>query len=119
MGNRSAEVDAWFENYENPMKPLVLAVRAIILDTDPRMSEAIKWKAPTFMYRGNLASFYPRSARHVSLMFHTGASLSDPTGLLEGDGQTSRVAKFTDADDLAEKADALRDLVRAWIESRT
>jgi hypothetical protein len=70
------------------------------------------------MYRGNLASFYPKSKQHASLMFHTGATLPDPTGLLEGEGDTSRVARFLDADDLAAKADALRGLVRAWIEQR-
>lgn len=118
MDNRSPEVDAWFDTYDNPQRELVQAVRAVILDVDGRLSETIKWKAPTFMFRGNLASFYPRSAKHVALMFHTGASLPDPTGLLEGDGDTSRVARFVDNDDLAAKADALRDLVRAWISSK-
>jgi hypothetical protein len=115
-GNRDPVVDAWFERYDNPQKPLVQAVRAVILDADPRMTETIKWQAPTFMYKGNVASFYPRSTKHVSLMFHTGASLPDPTGLLEGEGDTSRVARFLDEEDLAAKADALRGLVSAWIE---
>jgi hypothetical protein len=115
VDNRSPEVDAWFESYENPQKELVQAVRAVVLDVDGRISEAIKWKAPTFSFRGNIASFYPRSAKHVALMFHTGATLPDPMGLLEGEGDTSRVARFVDADDLAAKADALRELVRAWI----
>jgi hypothetical protein len=118
MDNRSPEVQAWFETYDNPQKDLVRAVRSIVLDADSRMSEAIKWKAPTFMFRGNLASFYPRSTKHVALMFHTGASLPDPTGLLDGEGGTSRVARFADAEDLAAKADALRDLVRAWVSSK-
>jgi hypothetical protein len=116
--NRSAEVDAWFDRYDNPQKGLVQAVRDVILSADPRMTETIKWQAPTFMYKGNLASFYPRSTKHVSLMFHTGASLPDPTGLLEGEGDTSRVARFLDEDDLAAKADALRGLVAAWIEQK-
>jgi len=51
-------------------------------------------------------------------MFHTGASLPDPSGLLEGDGATSRVAKFTDRDDLEAKTEALHDLVRAWISQK-
>lgn len=118
MDNRSPEVEAWFETYDNPQKELVQAVRSIILDVDSRMSEAIKWKAPTFVFGGNLASFYPRSRQHVALMFHTGASLPDPSGLLEGEGDTSRVARFSDAADLATKADALRDLVRAWVSSK-
>jgi hypothetical protein len=114
-GHRNPDVDAWFDRYENPQKDLVRAVRDVVLGADDRVTEAIKWQAPTFMYRGNIASFYPRATRHVSLMFHTGASLPDPTGLLEGSGDTSRVAKVTDAADLDSKAEALRGLVRAWI----
>jgi hypothetical protein len=116
--NRNPDVDAWFDRYDNPQKGLVQAVREVILDTDGRVTEAIKWQAPTFVYAGNIASFYPKAKQHVSLMFHTGASLPDPSGLLEGEGDTSRVAKFADADDLAAKSDALRGLVRAWIDSK-
>jgi len=116
MDNRDPAVDAWFETYDNPQKELAQAVRGTILDADPRLTETIKWKAPTFMYKGNLASFYPRSTQHVSLMFHTGAVLPDPTGLLEGEGDTSRVSRFLDEDDLVSKTEALRGLVVAWIE---
>lgn len=49
-------------------------------------------------------------------MFHTGDALPDPTGLLEGERDTSRVARFLDDADLATKTDALRGLVVAWIE---
>ncbi|WP_432477973.1 DUF1801 domain-containing protein [Nocardioides sp. GXQ0305] len=112
------DVDAWFETYENPQKDLVQAVRDVVLGADDRVTETIKWQAPTFVYAGNIASFYPRSKQHVSLMFHQGASLPDPEGLLEGEGDTSRVAKFADADDLAAKADALQGLVRAWVAAR-
>jgi hypothetical protein len=116
--NRNPEVDSWFESYDNPQKDLVQAVRQAILDADPRVTEAIKWQAPTFIFRGNIASFYPKAKQHVSLMFHQGASLPDPTGLLEGEGDTSRVAKFTDGADLDSKVEALRDLIRAWVEAR-
>jgi hypothetical protein len=116
MENRDPSVDAWFETYENPQRELVQAVRRVMLEADPRVSETIKWKAPTFMYKGNIASFYPKTTKHASLMFHTGASLPDPTGLLEGEGDTSRVARFLDESDLAAKEDALRGLVAAWIE---
>jgi hypothetical protein len=116
---RNPEVDAWFDSYDNPQKELVQAVRDVVLAADDRVSEAIKWQAPTFIYAGNIASFYPKSRQHVSLMFHQGASLPDPEGILEGEGETSRVAKFADADDLVAKTDALQGLVRAWIEARS
>jgi hypothetical protein len=119
MDNRDPAVEQWFEAYDNPQKPLVRAVRQVILNVDPRISETIKWKAPTFMFRGNIASFYPRSTKHVSLMFHSGASLPDPAGLLEGEGETSRVARFLDESDLAAKTEALRSLIAAWIELKS
>ena len=117
--NRNPVVDTWFESYDNPQKALVQAVREAVLDADPRVQETIKWKAPTFMYEGNIASFYPKSKRAVSLMFHTGASLPDPDGLLEGEGGTSRVARFADAADLASKRASLQQLVRAHIEAKS
>ena len=98
---------------------LVQAVREVVLGADPRVTEAIKSQAPTFVYAGNIASFYPKATKHVSLMFHQAASLPDPDGLLEGSADTSRVAKFADAQDLAGKAEALRALIRAWIADRT
>ena len=118
MSNRKPDVDAWFDRYDNPQKPLVLAVRDAVLDADPRVEETIKWQAPTFMFKGNIASFHPRSKRAVSLMFHTGASLPDPVGVLEGEGDTSRVARFVDAADLDAKRAALQELVRAYVGER-
>ena len=118
MRNRNPDVDAWFDRYDNPQKPLVLAVRDAVLDADPRVEETIKWQAPTFMFKGNIASFYPRSKRAVSLMFHTGASLPDPAGLLEGNGDTSRVARIVDTEDLDSKRAALQEVIRAHIRER-
>ena len=119
MDNRDPAVEKWFETYDNPQKAFVQGVRQVILNVDPRISETIKWKAPTFMFRGNIASFYPRSTKHVSLIFHTGAVLPDPTGLLEGDGEISRVARFRDEIDLAAKTEALRGVIAAWIELKS
>jgi hypothetical protein len=118
LSNRNPDVDAWFEHYDNPLKALVQEVRDAVLDTDDRVGEVIKWQAPTFVYKGNIASFFPKSKKHVTLMFHQGASIDDPLGLLEGDGPTSRSAKFTNSEDLAAKREALRALIANWITSR-
>jgi hypothetical protein len=49
-------------------------------------------------------------------MFHTGASLPDPAGVLEGDGDTSRVLRIRDHGDVTAKSDAIRGLITSWIE---
>jgi hypothetical protein len=110
------DVDAWFDRYDNPQKDLVMAVRDVVLAADPRVGECIKWQAPTFTYEGNIASFFPKAKKHASLMFHTGGSLPDPTGILEGEGATSRSLKVFDHDDLATKTPAIQGLVRDWIQ---
>lgn len=107
-------VDAWFDDYDNPMKPAVQRVRRIILAADPRITESIKWKAPTFTYKGNIASFYPKARSHVSLMFHQGARIPGEHPILEGEGATSRTAKFADVADVEARRAELEAVVRAW-----
>jgi hypothetical protein len=111
------EIDAWFAEYEHPMKDAMLLVRRIIL-ADDRMTEAIKWKSPTFMYEGNMASFNPRTKAHVSLMFHTGASIPGNHKILEGGGDTARYARFTGVEDVEDRQEELRAVVAAWCDSR-
>jgi uncharacterized protein YdhG (YjbR/CyaY superfamily) len=111
---RSKEVDAWFARYENPMKDVVQKVREIVLGADARIDECIKWQAPTFTYRGNLASFFPKSKQHASLMFHVGAKIPGKHPRLAGSGGTGRVVKIGSvAEANAAKAD-LERIVRAW-----
>lgn len=112
--NRNSAVDEWFMDYNNPMKELVQAIRETILTADPRIEESIKWKAPTFGYRGNLASFFPKSKKHASLMFHTGKSIPGNFPSLEGDGKEARMMKFVDFADLESKKDELIAIVITW-----
>jgi uncharacterized protein YdhG (YjbR/CyaY superfamily) len=115
---RSNEVDAWFERYDNPMKDVVQRIRAIVLDADPRIDECIKWQAPTFTYRGNLASFLPKSKQHASLMFHTGAHIPGTHPRLEGSGDTSRVMKIGSVAEANAARPDLERIVHAWCEWR-
>ena len=98
------------------MKPVVECVRDIILAADRRMEECIKWKSPTFAYKGNLASFNPRSKKHASLMFHTGAKIPGKHPKLEGGGDTARYMTFTDIGEAKARKKDLEALVASWCE---
>ena len=115
---RSKAVDTWFRSYDNPMRDVVLRMREIILAADPRMGECIKWQAPTFTYEGNLASFYPKSKQHASLMFHRGAKIPGTFPRLEGDGDTSRVLKIGSVAEADAAKPELEKIVRAWCDWR-
>lgn len=112
--NTNPEVDAWFLGYDNPQKDLVQAVRETILTADRRITETIKWQAPTFVYKGTLASFFPKTKTHASLMFHKGATIKGKFMHLEGEGKEARTMKFADARDLKAKSAELKAVVKAW-----
>ncbi len=116
--NRNPQVDEWLSAYDNPMKPVVAAMRDHILQCDPRITEAIKWQAPTFIYKGNIASFFPKSKKHASLMFHKGAEIPGTFRHLEGDGKEARSFKVASLEDLDGKADELSAICIAWCEMR-
>jgi hypothetical protein len=115
---RNAAVDAWFARYDNPMKDVVQRVRAIVLDADSRIGECIKWQAPTFTYMGNLASFFPKSKQHASLMFHLGAKIPGKHPRLEGTGETGRVLKIGSLEDANAARRDIERIVKAWCEWR-
>ena len=110
------EVDQYLTKKNHPLTAEIQRVREIILSVDPKMEETIKWSSPTFMYKGNMASFFMNAKKHVSLMFHKGAFMPNTSGLLTGDGKEGRVAKFKDLDDIEQKKTALESVVREWIE---
>jgi hypothetical protein len=116
---RQRDVEQWFARYDNPMKEVVMRVREIVLGADARIDECIKWQAPTFLFEGNLASFFPKSKQHASLMFHQGAKIPGRFPRLEGSGELGRVMKIgTVAEADAARAE-LEAIVRAWCEWRT
>ena len=112
----SPEVDAWFGDLDHPLKGAMLHVRKVILATDRRLDETIKWKSPTFEFKGNMASIDPRSKKHVSLMFHQGAKLPGKHPRLEGGGATVRYMRFADLAEVKANKRDLEAAVRAWIE---
>lgn len=109
----SNEVDEWFARYDNPQKELMQQVRAAILAADPRVGERIKSQAPTFTYKGNIASFFPKAMKHVSLMFHTGAAIPGAFPILEGDAAQARTVKIAGEADFAARKDELQAVIRA------
>jgi hypothetical protein len=128
------DVDAWFEERQHPLTDAMQLVRRLILEADSRVTESIKWKTPTFDFRGNIVSFNP-SKKFVSLLFHRGAEISTSTRersehqphrrggsgdfpRLEGDGRLERTMRFADVAEVEQAADELQAVIRAWCASR-
>jgi len=116
--NENPDVTAWLEELEHPLKEVILAVRTAFLEADDRITETIKWKSPTFMYEGNLASIDPKAKKHVAVLFHRGTEIPGDHPLLEGEGKLARYARFPDLDAVGRGRGDLVSIVRAWCDSK-
>jgi hypothetical protein len=111
--NRDPAVDKWLDDARHPLDPVMRRARDLILEADPRVSESIKWKTPTFAFRGNIASFSP-SKNIVSIMFHRGAEIPGEHPRLEGEGRLVRTMRFADLEQLEAARTDLQSAIRAW-----
>jgi hypothetical protein len=116
----SAVVDAYMRDVDHPFKAEMAAVRAIILGASPKISERIKWNAPSFYYKEDLGAFHPRATEyaHLILLFPGGSGIPAKSPLLEGKQKDRREVKFYNLADIESKKPALQKLVRAWVALR-
>jgi hypothetical protein len=112
----TAAVDAYMDRLDHPFRAETQAVREIIKGVDPGIAEQVKWNAPSFSYKQYMATFNLRARQHLHLVWHNGAILTDPAGLLEGAYPDRRMTYFTGMADVEAKRPALEGLVRQWVE---
>jgi uncharacterized protein YdhG (YjbR/CyaY superfamily) len=80
------------------------------------ITEQIKWKAPTFSYRGEyLVTFNLWEKKHIHLVFHNPMISKVKSKLLEGDYDHRRMAYFSDNNDIYAKKKALEKVLRDLI----
>jgi len=102
-------------HYTNPMHDVVQRVRQILLLADDRLEECIKWQTPTFVYKGYLASFYPKSTAYATLMFHAGRRIPGTFPHLEPAGPDALTMNIVSTTEAEERRDELERIVAAWI----
>ena len=118
-------VEAFLAALEHPHKPEILALRQVILAADPRISEGIKWNAPSFCTSEHFATFHLRAKDGVQIILHLGAKvresastgvvIADPSGCLEWLARDRAAVKFVDRQDIADRREAFTAVLRQWI----
>lgn len=100
---------------DHPFKAEVQEVREIIKGVNENITEEVKWNAPSFSYKGYMATFNLWAKNHVHLVFHNGAILDQALGILEGDYPDRRMVYFANKDDVKAKKAALVKAVEQWM----
>jgi uncharacterized protein YdhG (YjbR/CyaY superfamily) len=115
--SRTDKVDEFLENLSHPLKAEVEALRSIIKDVNKDINEEIKWKAPSFNFKGEyLVTFNLRETKRIHLVFHNPRISRVKSELLEGNYVDRRMAYFADMKDVNAKKPmlekALKELIR-------
>ena len=111
------DVDAWFDQLEHPLKPVMQKVRKALTDADARLREQVQYGTVQFSYKSGLCSFVQvKDPKRVSLMFNAAKRLKGEFPHLEG--KSVKYMYFTSDADFAERRLELQSIARAWIEHK-
>lgn len=109
------KVHEYMTTLKHPLKAEMEAVRVIIKNSDKRISERIKWKAPSYYYKEDMVTFNGWATKNVHLVFHHPAIVKIKSDLLEGDYKDRRMMYFTDMADVKKKAKELEKIVKELV----
>lgn len=121
-------VDSYLEALEHRHKPAVEALRRLIHDAVPGLTERIKWNAPSFgKGEDDRITMRLHPGDRLQLILHRGAKagaddlfrFEDPDKLITWAAPDRGVVTFSDADDLANKSAALAEILRRWVACTT
>lgn len=117
------EVEAFMATLAHPLKPVVQALRGVLLGLDPAIGEAIKWNAPSFHTTGHFATLHLRKPHEVQVILHLGAKVrpgatvqvDDPDHLLAWRDPLRATVSFTSLEELRARQAAFLAVVRQWM----
>src|SRR6187402_3608944 len=90
------QVTAHIKKLDPSFGKIIETIRQIILKTDKKIGEHIKWNNPSFYYTGEMKPFDPKEYKReiivmnlyknrIMLVFPSGSRVIDNTGFLQGE----------------------------------
>lgn len=101
-------IEGYIASKNGALADVLRQIDAIVRTAAPKATAEIKWAQPVYSQDGPLA-YLKASSTHVTFGFWRGVELTDPKGLLEGDGDRMRHVR------VASTADVRRSQFTAWV----
>ena len=99
MPQKNPAVDAYIARPHDDARPILEKIRTAFHKGCPELVEVMKWSTPHFEHQGLLGGM-AAFKHHVGFGFWRGKELSDPEGILGGQGGSMCTAKCTSVKDL-------------------
>jgi uncharacterized protein YdhG (YjbR/CyaY superfamily) len=79
------QVNDWMDKLDASFKPSINAVRKIIRTAAAKLTERIKWNAPSYYYKEDIVTFGPTKVKDkIILVFHHPGIVKIRSELLQG-----------------------------------
>lgn len=123
---KKPDVDHFIEELGHARKAEISLLRKALLNSDPGISETIKWNAPNFRWQGeDRVTMRLQPGDRLQLILHRGAKpknadgfkFEDPYGMIEWAAADRGVVTITDAKALERMLDDLIKLLNSWMKS--
>lgn len=120
-------IDEFLNDLDSGKRQQVDALRRIILATEPRLQEHIKWNAPSYVLDGEdrITFNLMNKQQLVKLIFHMGATrkenkkgspiMQDTSGLIEWSSDIRGMITFTSIEDITSNQSSLQEIIRDWL----
>src|SRR3989337_3270469 len=123
------EVIEFLDVLEHRMKREIEVLRKIILNSNTKLTEHIKWNAPSFCIENeDRVTMKLHPAKNIQLIFHRGAKvkaqpkeqlISGYSSFLKWPANDRAVATFTNMDEIKSNEKKLSVIINEWIKATT
>jgi len=117
------------EEFLNALTPKrreqVNEIRAIIMMSEPALTEHIKWNAPSYVYEGEDRITFNAHGDKIRLLIHMGVTykedkeatpiLHDDSGMIVWNSNIRGIITFESIDDVRAKQDKLSSILKRWL----
>lgn len=115
--NKEADaVTAYMAQLEHPLKAEIEALRTIIKGANPKISERIKWNAPSYYAKEDMVTFHVRSEKMVNLVFHHAAIVKIKSDLLKGEYKDRRLMHFENMEEVKQYQPELERILNEYVD---
>jgi uncharacterized protein YdhG (YjbR/CyaY superfamily) len=111
----ATQVASYMQTLDHPLKPEIERLREILKSADERLSERIKWNAPSYHLDGvDIVTFGPlmRKKDEILLVFHHPKIVEVSSSILEGNYKDRRLVTFRNITEVEERALELVRIIR-------
>ena len=110
------QVADYMDQLQHPLKDEINAVRQIILQSNSKLSERIKWNAPSYYYLEDIVTFNARPTNHVHLVFHHPSIVTINSPSLEGNYKDRRMMYLKNMQEVRERKAELESIMNQLVE---